>query len=105
MYVKGTYNTTADDARTTWDLTGHVINDTWIVERFRVIPTISKFEIYFDDILEGKELNEIVVNFVNEFWPPIYRAILPTAADAWEPWLVNFANSFFSKVSFSEIFP
>ncbi|XP_011705842.1 PREDICTED: uncharacterized protein LOC105461050 [Wasmannia auropunctata] len=104
-FGKGSFNVIGDDARTTWDLTGHVVNDTWIVERFRVMPSFGKIVIYFDNVLEDKGLNDIVANFINEYWPPIYRVVLPTAADAWEPWLVNFANNFFSKVPFSEIFP
>jgi len=50
-------------------------------------------------------LDDLAVLFVNEFWPPLYRVMLPTAADVWDPWLINYVNIIFSKVPFSKVFP
>ncbi|XP_024873089.1 uncharacterized protein LOC112455421 [Temnothorax curvispinosus] len=103
----GHFNVTATDIRGTWTFIGHVVNDTWIVEHFLFLPTVGSLKIYFDLLAEqSKELNDLVVSFVNEYWPPLYRIALPIMADFWDPWLVkNIANKFFSKVSFSELFP
>jgi len=49
--------------------------------------------------------DNFVVNFANEYWPIIYRIVLPVAINTYNPWLCNLANHFFSKVSFTEIFP
>ncbi|XP_071560684.1 uncharacterized protein [Temnothorax nylanderi] len=103
----GHFNITAADIRGTWTFIGHVVNDTWIVEHFRYLPTVGSFKIYFDILAEqSKEINDLVVIFVNEYWPALYRILLPLVADIWDPWLVKtIANKFFSKVSFSELFP
>ncbi|XP_024873345.1 uncharacterized protein LOC112455564 [Temnothorax curvispinosus] len=101
----GYMNTTVDDVRGTWDLTGRVINDTWIVEHFRTTPSIGKLKVYFDNLLDNKELNDLAVIFVNEFWPPLYRVMLPVASNVWDPWLISIVNNISSKVSFSKIFP
>ncbi|XP_071560686.1 circadian clock-controlled protein daywake-like [Temnothorax nylanderi] len=103
---EGNLSVTADDMRGTCNLTGHVVNDTWIVEHFRIAPSIGKFKVYFDNLFEyNKELNNLVITFVNEYWPVIYREVLPFLSDVADPWLVEFTNKFFLKVSFSKIFP
>ncbi|XP_012533271.1 uncharacterized protein LOC105834946 [Monomorium pharaonis] len=102
---KGYFNLTADDATATWDLTGSVVNDTWIVEHFRTFPSVKKLKLYFDLFSDNKEFNNLAVTFANEFWPPLYRVMLPIVSDEWDLWLTNIANNFFLKVSFSKLFP
>ncbi|XP_039311180.1 uncharacterized protein LOC105194698 isoform X2 [Solenopsis invicta] len=101
---EGPFNLTADDVRGTWDLTGHVVNDTWIVEHFHTLPSVKKLKLYFDFFQNNKEFNDLAVTFANEFWPSLYRVMLPTTSNIWDPWLTDIANKFFSKVSFSKVF-
>ncbi|XP_011631867.1 uncharacterized protein LOC105423709 [Pogonomyrmex barbatus] len=102
----GYYNVTAEDVSGPWDLIGHVVNDTWIVESFRAVPSLQKLKVQSDDLFDGnKELNNLVLTFVNEYWPSLYRVLLPIAVKEWNPWFTSIANTFFSKVSFSELFP
>ncbi|XP_067214452.1 uncharacterized protein [Linepithema humile] len=103
--VEGPYNITVEDLQATWIMKGHVANDTWTVENFYVGPSVKKFTLHFDIFKDNKEFNDLVVNFANEHWPSLYRIILPTAVEVWNPWLCDLANSFFSKVSFTKIFP
>ncbi|XP_025074913.1 uncharacterized protein LOC105430667 [Pogonomyrmex barbatus] len=106
MNSKGPFNVTMDDVTGTWNLIGHVVNDTWIVKNFTVAPTIRTFKLYSDDLFEGnKELNNLILAFVNEYWPPLYRVMLPIMAEIWDPWITGIVNNLFSKVSFSQIFP
>nr|XP_012222222.1 PREDICTED: uncharacterized protein LOC105672090 isoform X1 [Linepithema humile] len=102
---KGFYNITAEDLQGPWIIKGHVVNDTWIVEDFYALPSLKKMKVYFDIFDGNKEFNDFVVNFVNEYWPSLYRVLLPTAVEVWNPWLCDLANRFFSKVSFTKIFP
>ncbi|EGI59214.1 hypothetical protein G5I_12641, partial [Acromyrmex echinatior] len=102
---EGPFNLTANDVNGTWDMTGHVVNDTWIVEHVRVLPAVKKLKLYFDLFQDNKEINNIAVNFVNEFWPPLYRVMLPVTSEVWDPWLTDLVNKLFSKVSFSKVFP
>ncbi|XP_018055948.1 PREDICTED: uncharacterized protein LOC108692278 isoform X1 [Atta colombica] len=102
---EGPFNLTANDVSGTWNMTGHVVNDTWIVEHIRVLPSVRKLKLYFDLFQDSKEINNAVVNFANEFWPPLYRVMLPITSEAWDPWLTGIANKLFSKFSFSKVFP
>lgn len=43
--------------------------------------------------------------FVNEYWPLIYRGMLPHMMDLWDEYLTEFTNRFFSKIPFSTVFP
>ncbi|XP_067214445.1 uncharacterized protein [Linepithema humile] len=101
---KGPFNLSMEDLETKWIIKGPVANDIWTVEDFYAAPSIKKVRIYFDLIRGNKELNDLAVNVVNEFWPSLYRIVIPAAAKAWNPWLCDLTNRFFSKVSFTKIF-
>ncbi|XP_011878392.1 PREDICTED: uncharacterized protein LOC105567806 [Vollenhovia emeryi] len=104
--AEGHLTVTANDIRGTCSLIGHVANDTWIVEHFRLLPLIGKFKVSFDNLLEGsKEFSDIVITFVNEYWPLVYRETMPFLFDRVDPLVVEFLNKFFSDVSFSKVFP
>ncbi|XP_029173972.1 uncharacterized protein LOC114942716 [Nylanderia fulva] len=106
MGGKGSYNLTIDDIRGTWDLIGHVANDTWTVEHFYCRPTVKNMKIYLNNLFDGnKEFNDLAMYFANEYWPILYRSMLPVTSEIWDPWLSGFANRLFSKVSFSKLFP
>ncbi|XP_050463231.1 uncharacterized protein LOC126857635 isoform X1 [Cataglyphis hispanica] len=106
MGGKGHFNLTLEDIRGTWDLTGHVVNDTWTVEHFRFLPTVRNMKIYLNNLFDNnKELNDLAMFFVNEYWPTLYRAMLPITSKNWDSWLTGLSNRLFSKVSFSKLFP
>ncbi|XP_011704701.1 PREDICTED: uncharacterized protein LOC105459994 [Wasmannia auropunctata] len=105
---KGYYNETVHDIRGTWDLTGHVVNDTWNIEHFYTAPSMRKYIVYFGNLSEEvKEFNDIVVyvvKIVNEYWPILHRLMLPITATTVDPFLASIPKKFFSKVPFSEVF-
>ncbi|KAL6422469.1 hypothetical protein ACFW04_010637 [Cataglyphis niger] len=106
MGGKGHFNLTLEDIRGTWDLTGHVVNDTWTVEHFRFLPTVGNMKIYLNNLFNNNnELNDLAMFFVNEYWPTLYRAMLPITSKNWDSWLTDLSNRLFSKVSFSKLFP
>ncbi|KAL6422467.1 hypothetical protein ACFW04_010636 [Cataglyphis niger] len=106
MGGKGYFNAIAENITATFYITGHAENDTLVMEHFRVIPIIEKLKIHFEDFFEGNtELNDLLEMFVNEFWPSLYRTLIPIATDVWDQWFTNFCNRFLSKVSISQIFP
>jgi len=57
VYI-GPFNLTANDVSGTWNMTGHVVNDTWIVEHIRVLPSVRKLKLYFDLFQDSKEISE-----------------------------------------------
>ncbi|XP_077277046.1 uncharacterized protein LOC143905477 [Temnothorax americanus] len=103
---EGPFNVTVDDLRGTWGFIGNVVNDTWIIEHFRFAPSLKNLKIYGDNLFEGnKELNNLILIFVNEYWPAIYRPLLPVISNFLDTSLVEFPNKIFSKVFFSKVFP
>ncbi|XP_029668066.1 uncharacterized protein LOC115238418 isoform X1 [Formica exsecta] len=102
----GYLNITMHENRVTHDITGYVKNDTWTVQHHRIIMTVERMKFYLSDFFDGsKELNDILEDFLNEYWPPIYREFAPTVFETVDPFLTNIDNRFFSKVSFSKVFP
>lgn len=51
----GFFNVSMENIRTTWDISGHVVNDRWVVEHFKTAPTISSMKIWFSDLFNGNE--------------------------------------------------
>lgn len=39
----------------TWDITGHVKNDTWTIEHFLYIVTIGRLKVHLSDFFDGSE--------------------------------------------------
>ncbi|XP_028046685.1 uncharacterized protein LOC105834712 [Monomorium pharaonis] len=107
MDGEGYFNETATDIKGTWNISGPIVNNTWIVKHFRIAPSIGTYKIYFDVLTKryGKEFNDLAVNLVNQFWPTLFQILLPATADIYDPWLIDFPNKIFSKIPFSEIFP
>ncbi|XP_014467252.1 PREDICTED: uncharacterized protein LOC106740578 isoform X2 [Dinoponera quadriceps] len=92
--------------RGTWDISGPVKNDTWIIEHFRTSPIVKSFNLKLDNFFEGnRELNELAHKFVNDNWPPIYRIVVQVSSDVWDTYFSKMLNRLFSKLSFSKVFP
>ncbi|XP_072748631.1 uncharacterized protein [Anoplolepis gracilipes] len=109
MRVSGTgqFNLTVNEIKITCHITGHVKNDTWTVEHFRILSAIiKKAKIHLWDFFDGnKELNNILEDFLNEYWPSIYRVVAPAMFELLDPTLTDISNRLFSKTSFSKVFP
>ncbi|XP_018377666.1 PREDICTED: protein takeout-like [Trachymyrmex cornetzi] len=102
---EGYYNLTLEDVSGTTNFTGHVVNDTWIVEHFYFVPSIGKFKLYYDDVVKEKKAStDVIINFVNENWLSFYPVAMSSLFDRIELLLIDFANKFCSKVPFSKIF-
>ncbi|XP_026826274.1 circadian clock-controlled protein [Ooceraea biroi] len=103
---EGFFNISLEDIKGTWAIEGHVANDRWTIEHFLISPEIGKMQIWFSDLFNGnEELNKTALKFVNEYWPSLYRSVLPFMAEMWDAELTQISNRIFSKVSFSKTFP
>ena len=102
----GSFNVSLDDVRCTWDISGHVTNDRWVVEHFMVTPEVGHMKIWFSDLFNGNDqMNQAAMLFVNEYWPIVYRGMLPKLMEIWDPHLTEITNRLFSKIPFSMVFP
>lgn len=102
----GIFNISVTDVKANWDMTGHVVNDRWVVEHFRLTPEVGQMKLWFSDLFNGNaEMNAAAMYFANEYWPLIYRGMLPTLRESWDGLLTDLVNHFFSKLPFSTLFP
>lgn len=103
---EGFFNISMEDIKDTWAIEGPVANDRWTLEHFILTPEIGKMVIWFSDMFNGnEELNKVALNFVNEYWPSLYREMLPFLSKKLDEYLTEAGNRVFSKVSFSKTFP
>ncbi|EZA55199.1 hypothetical protein X777_05269, partial [Ooceraea biroi] len=101
---QGPFKLTITNIRVTCNIIGPVINDRWVVEHFYVIPQIGTMKVYFE-LLDSKEINDLAVQFMNEYWPTYYRAVSPTLFDQIDIWASDLANRLISQYSFSQTIP
>ncbi|XP_020288997.1 uncharacterized protein LOC109857258 [Pseudomyrmex gracilis] len=103
---EGFFNISMEDIKATWAMEGPVANDRWTIEHFHLNPEVGKMQVWFSDMFNGnEELNQAAMKFVNEYWPQLYRTMLPFVAKNWDEHLTEVSNRIFSKVSFSKTFP
>lgn len=103
---KGFFNVSMEAITCTWDISGHVVDDRWVIEHFKLTPAIGSMKIWFSDLFNGnEELNRAALFFVNEYWPVLYRGMLPKLMEVWDVYLTEITNRFFSKIPFSTVFP
>ncbi|XP_011171049.1 circadian clock-controlled protein daywake [Solenopsis invicta] len=106
MGGEGTFNISMEDVKGSWIVEGGVANDRWTIEHFYLNPEIGKMNVWFSDMFNGNnELTDAALKFVNEYWPTLYRQMLPMLAKNWDEHVTEVLNSIFSKVSFSKTFP
>ncbi|KAL6422466.1 hypothetical protein ACFW04_010635 [Cataglyphis niger] len=91
------------------DVRSHFLDDVFRLEMDMLIPKIIIYS-YIDgqSNLFGLRTNgrdDILEDFINEYWPPLYREFAPTVFEVIDPFFVNLDNRLFSKVSFSKVFP
>ncbi|XP_072763889.1 protein takeout [Anoplolepis gracilipes] len=103
---EGTFNISLEDIKDTWNIQGPVANDRWTLEHFILTPEIGKIQVWFSDMFNGNEqLNAVALQFVNEYWPSLYREMLPFLSKNLDEYLTELGNRVLSKVSFSKTFP
>ncbi|XP_018049396.1 PREDICTED: circadian clock-controlled protein-like isoform X2 [Atta colombica] len=103
---EGFFNISMEDIKCTWIMEGSVANDRWTLEHFHLNPEVGKMQVWFSDMFNGnEELNNAAMKFVNEYWPTLYRSMLPFLAKNWDEHLTEISNRIFSKISFSKTFP
>lgn len=103
---KGYFNTSMEGVSITWGLEGRIENDRWVIQHFHVYPEVQHMQVYFTDLFGNEDMNKAVLNFVNEYWPVLYKGMLPTVEKHWDYHLTDFVNRLiFSKISASKTFP
>lgn len=76
-----------------------------VVQSVDVAPIVGNLKIYATGIFPDGVLNQIALDFINEYWPYYYQQVLPETRKTWEPILVNAVNQIFNRVPFRRLMP
>lgn len=42
-----------EDVQANWNITGHIVDDKWVVEHFRLTPEVGDLKFWFSDLFHG----------------------------------------------------
>ncbi|XP_052868331.1 putative beta-carotene-binding protein [Anopheles cruzii] len=106
---KGYFNNTMTDVTTTWQLSGEVTERNgeqyMEINSFDMSPEVGNMKIYATGLFPDPELNDIALEFVNQYWPMIYKEMLPNSRQVWEPVMVEIVNKIFLRVPYRRLLP
>jgi len=104
---KGLYNITLIDVASTIKLKGVFVTKNGQqhlrIVNIDVIPVIGDFKVDITGISPDPQLNQLRLDFINQYWPLIYRDIVPQTKDIWGPIVINRINAFLSRVPFQSL--
>ncbi|XP_037959592.1 uncharacterized protein LOC119688965 [Teleopsis dalmanni] len=63
-------------------------------------PEVGDMHIYATGLVPDPNLNTLLLDYVNQYWRPIYTAMLPETRSTWEPFMLQTANDILSKTPF-----
>uniref|UniRef100_A0A182NFB0 Haemolymph juvenile hormone binding protein n=1 Tax=Anopheles dirus TaxID=7168 RepID=A0A182NFB0_9DIPT len=106
---KGYFNNTMTDVTTTWTMAGQVQErdgeEYLVIESFDMTPEVGNMKIFATGLFPDPELNTIALEFVNQYWPMIYKELLPNSRQVWEPVMVELVNKIFARVPYRRLLP
>ncbi|XP_053672475.1 uncharacterized protein LOC128722819 [Anopheles nili] len=106
---KGYFNNTMTDVTTTWMMSGNVKErngeEYLEIEDFDMSPEVANMKIYATGLFPDPELNQIALEFVNQYWPMMYKELLPSSRQVWEPVMVELVNKIFLRVPYRRLLP
>uniref|UniRef100_A0A182MKW2 Haemolymph juvenile hormone binding protein n=1 Tax=Anopheles culicifacies TaxID=139723 RepID=A0A182MKW2_9DIPT len=106
---KGYFNNTMTDVTTTWMMSGHVKErngeEYLEIETFDMAPEVASMKIYATGLFPDPELNQVALEFVNQYWPMFYKELLPNSRQVWEPEMVALVNKIFLNVPYRRLLP
>lgn len=104
LHPKGHFNVTMTNINTTHHWEGHLVpkngHQYLQIDTFDMIPEIGDMKIYVGGIFPDPAMNQIAVNFLNQYWPAFYKMLLPETRSHWQPLMTNSINEFLGRVPF-----
>jgi len=105
--AKGLYNITLSDTSSTFKLKAIYITkngEQYIkIVNFDLVPVIGDLKIDLTGLSPDPELNRLRLDFVNHYWPLIYRDIIPQTKEIWEPHVIDRINRYLLRVPFKKL--
>ncbi|CAO1325915.1 unnamed protein product [Diamesa serratosioi] len=104
---KGTFNLTMKNVVTTLKLKGSVVSvdgeDYMKMSSFDSVPTVGEMKVSATGLFPDPQLNQVAIDFVNQYWPIMYEEMLPETRKAWEPIVLGILNKFFLTVPYKRL--
>ncbi|XP_058818965.1 putative beta-carotene-binding protein [Topomyia yanbarensis] len=106
---KGYFNVTTTDVSTTWKISGRTVDRNgeqyMLIDKFDMSPEVGDMKIYATGLFPDPGLNQVALDFVNQYWPSLYKEMLPETRRSWEPIMLDVINKMFNRVPYRRILP
>ncbi|EDV94050.1 uncharacterized protein LOC6570070 [Drosophila grimshawi] len=63
-------------------------------------PKVGDMRIYANGLVPDPALNDVILDFINQYWRQLYQAMLPETMAIWEPLMLKAGNDFFAALPF-----
>jgi hypothetical protein len=105
--AKGAFNITFKDTATTQKMKGVFETrdgERYLkIESYDIVPTIGDLKVQMTGIFPDPEMNKLAVEFINQYWPFLYRDMIPETRSMWEPILLEQINAFMLRLPFNRM--
>lgn len=106
---KGFFNITFTDVTTTWQMSGKTVERNgekyMLVDKFDMTPEVGDMKVYATGLFPDPGLNQVALDFVNQYWPALYKEMLPETRRSWEPLMLDVVNKMFNRVPYRRLLP
>lgn len=68
-------------------------------------PVVGNMKIFATGMTPDAATNQIILDFMNAYWPYVYQQLLPETKTTWEPIMIDSINQVFSRVPFRRLMP
>ncbi|XP_065084300.1 putative beta-carotene-binding protein [Ochlerotatus camptorhynchus] len=106
---KGYFNVTTTDVTTTWKISGRSTQrngETYVlIDKFDMSPEVGDMKIFATGLFPDPGLNQVALDFVNQYWPSLYKEMLPETRRSWEPIMLDVINKMFNRVPYRRLLP
>lgn len=107
---KGLFNVTQRDIYVTMFMKGKLMsrNNEDYMEIYEFDfqqPVIGNMKIYATGLHPDPVINQVVLDFMNSYWPYVYQQLLPDTRSSWEPIMIKSVNHIFNRVPFRRLMP
>lgn len=104
---RGFFNVTYSNVFIMWKMSAQLETrngeDYMKVQSVNIVPAVGHMKVFATGIFPDPILNQLALDFINEYWPYYYQQMLPETRKSWEPILVNAVNQIFNRVPFRRL--
>jgi len=105
--AKGSYDITIIDTAATLKIKGVFVTKNGQqylrIVNFDITPVIGDFKVNITGISPDPEINRLHLDFINHYWPLLYRDAVPQTKEVWEPHVISRINAVLLRVPFKTI--